>query len=237
MSTRYLVAAAVLLGSACAAQADVLPSSSTAPVSTYLTSWTSNGTDIASSGVLGSGTSLVGGSTYGSGSLTESLMQQASSTVGTSSKLSYEKGVNGTYVVATSNFKTAAMIGEGVSLVAGNNGSYTLVTNPATTTTTTSSGVATGGGSATGSSPTTVSTPSTVKTPTGGSGSGTGSTTGDSSDVTVSLPSDVGGGGSIGAGLPVTPLAAGGTVPEPSSIALLFAGMLGALALNRRSKR
>ena len=33
---------------------------------------------IASSGVLGSGTSLVGGSTYGSGNLTQSLMQQAS---------------------------------------------------------------------------------------------------------------------------------------------------------------
>ena len=36
--------------------------------------------------------------------------------------MSYEKGVNGTYVdPATSNFKMAAMIGEGVSVISGNN--------------------------------------------------------------------------------------------------------------------
>ncbi|WP_449405606.1 hypothetical protein [Massilia phosphatilytica] len=118
MSTRYLIAAALLFGSACGAQAEVV---SAAAQSGFLSGWTGgNGADVVGSGVLANGVSLVGGAAYGSGNLAEALYQKASASVGqtgTEVKLSYSQGIEGTYLLSTSNAKLAAMLGNGMSVV------------------------------------------------------------------------------------------------------------------------
>ena len=123
MSTRYLIAAALLFGSACGAQAEVV---SAAAQSGFLSGWTGgNGADVVSSGVLSNGVSLVGGAAYGSGNLAEALYQKASASVGqtgTEVKLSYSKGIEGTYLLSTSNAKLAAMLGNGMSVVSTSDG-------------------------------------------------------------------------------------------------------------------
>jgi hypothetical protein len=269
MSTRYLIAATLLFGSVCGAQAEVL---SAPPQSGFLSGWTSgNGADVVSSGVLSNGVSLVGGAAYGSGNLAEALYQKASASVGQTGKevkLSYSQGIEGAYLLSTSNAKLAAMLGNGMSVVSTSDGK--VVTSGQTGAATSSgasgaSGASGGGGGGGGGGGASGGSSSGGSVAAGGGGHsvngapsgnyskpdnpGKGATvvtpaaSGEEGGALVELPipaknagsNDVGIG--LGADLQVSlPVTAAAVVPEPSSIALMMAGVLGALGVVRRRK-
>lgn len=242
MSTRHLIAAALLIASTCAAHADVLPATA-APAGTttqsgYLSSWTAgNGTDVVSSGVLGNGTSLIGGVSYGSTSVAQALYEKASANQA-GGQVKVAQGIDGSYLVGMSNAKIAALLGNSVSVVgSGDNITVTTGNNGA------AAGGTTGGGAVGGSAG------GAVGGSTGGS-TGSGGSTGDSSGGStggggISVPGsgaldpitgDDTSGGNLGTDAPAdtTPTA---EVPEPSTIALMLAGMLGVASLSRRRQR
>ena len=184
MSTRYLVAA-LLMASACAAQADVLP--------------TVQGGDSAN--------------------LVKSLFDKASASPSGEVNLSAAP-VQGTYVVGTSNAVMATMLGSSFSVLklalhgdqtAGTIGSVT--TPSAGTVAAPSTGTVTVPEIA-------VTAPVLSEAPT------EAVTTPPATDVVTSP-----------AGPTIIAPLAEGDVPEPSSIALMMAGVLGAAALRRRRGR
>jgi hypothetical protein len=236
MSIRQFVAAA-LMASACAAHADVIPSPSTASSpSTFLSGWTTgNGTDIMSSGVMSKNVNLIGGVAYGSAASADALFNKASDSLGAaadSTKLYYTKGIEGMYLLGAGHGLLAAMLGNGVSVVGANGG---VVVTQGTEAGKTSTSTQTGGMS----SPPANSSPSTGDSTPSSSPSPGASTGGDSpTDATVrpdaseSFPPNNQGQLELPGG--AAPLA---TVPEPSTIALMLAGLLGAGSLTRRRNR
>lgn len=127
MALRHIVLAA-FMASACAAHADVITSGSSgaSAQSSFLSGWTtSNGTSVLGSGALSGNLSLVGGIAYGSSAdQASSLLNQASSTLGTENqtKLFYTKGIDGMYLLGSGHGILAAMLGTSVSVVGSNGG-------------------------------------------------------------------------------------------------------------------
>ncbi|MGF6274467.1 hypothetical protein ABIB38_002849 [Massilia sp. UYP11] len=217
MSTRHLVVAA-LLACAGAAQAEVVSTTG------FQNGWTAgNGTSVIGSGVLGSDVSLVGGVAHGSnGNLIG--MASASLSSADAQQLFVQQGIDASYVLSAGNGLLAARYGnsvsvindgDGVRIVAGQNGGAPAV------------GGSTGGGAAVGGSVAVGGGSATPAAPGSGSASGGGSVTVPVADAEpiFALPSQ----DQIGA-LPNQVNA----VPEPGTIALMMAGLMGAGVFSRR---
>ncbi|CAH0290608.1 hypothetical protein SRABI118_04061 [Massilia sp. Bi118] len=204
MTIRYLIAAA-LMASACAAHADVIPSSGGAGIV--------SGSNVA--GAVGD-SSVIAGVTRGANSdaLVQALFAKVSASVGHDMKVTLKQGVDGVYVTGLSTAKAAALAGDGMSVVVTPDG-FKIVDNTGAGSNTATSG---GGASNTGSGGPTftpaitppVSLPGNAVLPSG-------------PDISVGV------GGNQGQDATA--------VPEPSSIALMLAGMLGVAGLKRRRAR
>jgi hypothetical protein len=107
MSIRYLIAAA-LMASACAAHADVIP--------------TSNGVGVISgsnvAGAVGD-SSVIAGVNRGAGSdaLVQALYEKVSASVGNDMKVSLKQGIDGVYVTGLNSAKAAALAGDSMSVI------------------------------------------------------------------------------------------------------------------------
>jgi hypothetical protein len=215
MTTKFLIAAA-LMASACAAHADVLPG--TTPATATVT----NGSNVA--GLLGD-SSMIAGVSRGTGSdaLVQALYDKVSAAVGNDMKVSLKQGIDGVYVQGLSTAKAAALAGDGMSVINTSNG-FKVV--PASS--------ATGSGSPTSGGGFAVAPSAPI---TGAPGSNGGTNAGADSGLTGGGNADIGLGADTNIGLGNgKPAAAPAAVPEPSTVFLMLAGMLGALGLRRRAR-
>lgn len=238
MSTRYLIAAAVLFGSACAAQADTLPSSD----STFIASWKdSNGNDVASSGVLGN-SSLIGGVAYGNDSAAQAFAAKVSANLSSGASYTLVKGLDGEMLTSASSAQLAAMSGNGVAVVGWDD--QRTVSLGQSSNAVAAVGAGSGAGVSAGVGVSAGAGAGTGAATDAGAGAGSGTAAGSGSGSDVAAGSGAAAGAGVGAGTGAaldTPLAdVPGTtaeVPEPSSIALLMAGMFGVFAIGRRRVR
>jgi hypothetical protein len=220
MSIRYLIAAG-LMASACAAHADVIPATGGAGIV--------SGSNVA--GAVGDSSVIAGVSrAAGSDALVEALYQKVSASVGSDMKVSLRQGIDGVYVTGLSTAKAAALAGDGMSVISTADGFKIVATAPSASG---AGNALVGGGASTGPG---------ITAPSAGSGTGAGSPLGDSltqmPGADVNLGAGVGAGAGTGTGSGAGNQAPNAVaVPEPSSIALMLAGMLGVAGLGRRRAR
>ena len=230
MSIRHLVVASLLV-CAGAAQADVV---TTASQPAFQSGWTTgNGSSVLASGVLGSGVSLVGGVSHSAGNnLTTALVSNASASLSQSDaqRLFVQQGIDASYVLSAGNGLLAARYGNSVSVINDGDG-VKIVPGQAGGG---AAAPAAGGGAAVGGGSAPVSG--------GGSAGGTAPANGGSGGVDISQPPVTGDAGGGNATLPVAIDPGVGLadevneVPEPGTIALMLAGLMGAGLFQRRRK-
>jgi hypothetical protein len=222
MAIRTLIATA-LMASACAAHADVIPSSNGAGIV--------SGSNVA--GAVGD-SSVIAGVTHGANSeaLVQALYQKVSASVGSDMKVSLKQGIDGVYVTGLSTAKAAALAGDGMSVIATSDG-YKIVDSSG------ASNNATAGGGASTNAGLPAPTPAPAKAPGLDNLSGNGNTAVDTG-INVGVGTGNGNGGNSGSNTDIGGNQGGqqaAEVPEPSSIALMLAGMLGVAGLARRRAR
>lgn len=228
MLIRHLVVA-TLLASAGIAQADVV---STTSQPGFQSGWTAgNGTSVIGSGVLGSGVSLVGGVSHSAGSdLANSLAGKAGANLSQADaqQLFVQQGIEGNYVLAASNGLMAARFGNSVSIINDGDGVKIVPGQDGATVPAAGGGASVGGAApaAGGAAPVAGGSVGGGSAAPGAGDNGGGSAVlipgaepilaEPAADPIVSLPDEV------------------NAVPEPGTIALMLAGMIGAGAFQRR---
>jgi hypothetical protein len=231
-----------------------------------MSSWTTgNGTDVLGSGVLQGNLNLVGGVAYTSGtgsnvSLTDVLYGKVAGTIGNidgQTRLFFQRGIEANYLLASGHGILAATLGPGKSVVGSADGA--IISNGVTKAPVMAGGgnfanVSSGGSGSTGGNTTAAintgtssttssntTTSNTTAANAGGNGGGNGNGGGQGADGggqpdVILLPVQANKPNENGLAIPrlETPAA---EVPEPSSIALLLLGMMGAGAITRRRSR
>jgi hypothetical protein len=224
MTIRYLIALA-LTASACAAHADVIPSSGGAGIV--------SGSNVA--GAVGD-SSVIAGVTRGANSeaLVQALYDKVSASVGHDMKVTLKQGVDGVYVTGLSTAKAAALAGDGMSVVVTPDG-FKIVDNAgAGNNTATSGGGASSGGGGYSGGPA-MSTPAIAPPVSMPGNAELGNGTPGNVDIGVGVGGNLGNNGNQGAQDGQGQDAA--AVPEPSTVALMLAGMFGVAGLKRRRAR
>jgi hypothetical protein len=235
MSIRYLIATA-LMASACAAHADVIPA----------TGGINNGSNVANA--IGDSSVIAGvNRAAGSDALVQALYEKVSASVGSDMKVSLKQGIDGVYVTGLSTAKAVALAGDGMQVISTADGFKIVATGGGADQ---SSGGNNGGGNNGGGNNGGGNGADNAANNGNGANNGKGPGIGDGAglnDKIEPLPEQAlengqgaGNGNSQGNGQGngLGNQAADATdVPEPSTVALMLAGLLGVAGLGRRRAR